>query len=96
MFRGFQGFQLHVTEDLVSCVHESMVFTFNHFVKKLAKTHVRSKFHVYMKCFMLIKSIFFLEAIGPPSIVRVIRNAADLVRMLTTFDLICEEITVRR
>ena len=32
-----------------------------------------------------------LEAIGDPSILRVIRNVADFVRILSTFDLRCEE-----
>ena len=32
-----------------------------------------------------------LEAIGTPSILRVIHNVATLVRMLPTFDLNCKE-----
>ena len=36
-----------------------------------------------------------LEGIGDSSISRVIRNTTVLVRMLPTFDLTCEENTVR-
>jgi hypothetical protein len=36
-----------------------------------------------------------LETIGVPSILRVILNTAALVRMLSTFDLSCEENTAR-
>jgi hypothetical protein len=37
-----------------------------------------------------------LESISSPSILRLIRNTAPLVRMLPTFDLSCEENTARR
>ncbi len=35
-----------------------------------------------------------LETVGTPSILRVIHKSGDLTRMMSTFDLMCEENTV--
>ena len=40
--------------------------------------------------------IISLEAIGAPSIFKLIRRAAALARMCPTFDLSCEEDSTRR
>jgi hypothetical protein len=53
IYLGFSKVFNYINEDLVSCVHESIVFTLNHFVVNKLTKHIlackKNQFHVNMK-----------------------------------------------